>query len=170
MKNPRIDILKAYLTALNGITYNGQPVKVYTIPPKGMLNPYIMLTNLVGNNYDDMFTFSHSFDIDVEVITQFSGNWGAPDAAEEITNSVCEALLPTRTSVLPLLNFKMVTMYHSNQIDDQTFFDSNRGYRVTTTFTMVLDEVKDFGDCWLASGVWSSSGIWGSECVWNSGN
>lgn len=90
MKDVRTSLVTALITAINA---KATGATVYTKVPKGVVYPYIYLTNIVDSEDGGKNQFMYSYDLDIEVVykdlTEKTAMWETVDSIKEIINN-CE--------------------------------------------------------------------------------
>ena len=165
MNNPVGDTIEAFIKALDSIVYLGDTITAYSIPPNGQLGNYIEVHTPTTTELGCKTIIGHEATIQVDIITQFAGNFGTPKVAEDITNLVVNAIRPKPGSVLTVNNFDMITLMLTNSISDTELFGTNRSYRKILTWTFLIDDPT--GLPWILDlGTWNDGGIWKDTSVW----
>jgi hypothetical protein len=166
MINPKGKIYEAFVTALSGITYQSNPVPVYTFPAPGNIPFYIQLGSITTVEEGCVDLFGHECTIDIQIISQYDGNYGTPLDSEAISDIVTQTLKATETSTVDIQEFDMVYIVLDNGFNDSGLNPSNRGYRTINQYRFLILEVPDPTIWILADGTWNDSGVWVDSAVW----
>jgi hypothetical protein len=165
MINPQYYTIQAFLDALQGLTYEGNPINPYSIPPQGELGNYIVVTAPTANEDGCKSIIGHLASINVEVIHQTPGNVTSPLQAQDITSLVMATLKPNPGDTITIPNFNMATLMLSNVVDGSELFPSNRSYRNILTYEFIIYEIVD--QVWiLDTGFWNDIGTWIDTATW----
>lgn len=168
MKNHRTSIIKGFYSALSSITYNATAVPVFSATPTQAPNsPYIQIGSITSNEEGCKDTFGHACTIDIQVIDNTSDNYTTPRRVEEITDEVTEALKPTVTSVVSLVDFDMINLVLTNTINDHDLLETRAARRNILTWSFDVYQDMDTGVAWLlANDYWDDAGFWVDAETW----
>lgn len=121
MLNLNTSIETAYLTALTGITYLGNPVPVYKTQLPSTIAPgiYIIYRVLNDGSLNNKTAFVHDITVEVSIYTN-SMMYNNGDAVNAVAGSVLNAIYPTTRSNLTLTGgFNMtLTQKDGDRLDD----------------------------------------------------
>lgn len=169
MISPSGSIYKAFINALSGLVYKSNTIPVYSYPPQNAPNFYIQLGTITTVEEGCKDLFGHEVTMDIQVITQYDGNYATPVDAEGIASLITQALKPTTTSVVnDIEDFKMIWLVLENGFNDGGLFETNRSNRRILQWRFYLDQ-NPLLDWILIDGSWSDSGIWIDSATWNDG-
>ncbi len=167
MLNQRINILQGFISALSGLTYDGNPIPVYKIPPKNPDDLYIQLGTITTVQAGCKDLFGHECTLDIQVIDLGRNNYQSPERAEEVTSLVFSALQPNTQSVVSMSEFDMIYLKLENSFDDSGMFETDTSYRCILQYRFLANEKTGLCEDWiLRTGLWDDSGVWGDSCIW----
>lgn len=166
MINPKLRIYKSFVAALQGITHNSNPVPVYSYPALGAGELYILVGNITTVEEGCKQLFGHECTIDIQVISNYTGNYGTPLDGEEVADQVTQKLKTFSLSTLPIDEFNMVYILLDNGFNDGGLFDTDRTYRTINQYRFYIEETSEPCEWILANGVWNDSGCWNDAAVW----
>lgn len=169
MINPKNRIYKAFATALSGVTHNGDAIPIVTFPPPGKIPFYVQLGTITTVEEGCKDLFGHECTIDIQVISQYEGNYASPLSAEDIADQVTQLLKAETTSTLSIDDFDMVYIVLDNGFNDEgDIFATNRSYRTINQYRFLINEVVEtpVSDWILFNGFWNQPLYWINDAYW----
>ena len=167
MLNPSLNIIKGFISALSGISYGGNTIPVYMIPPQNPDDLYIQIGTVTTVEAGCKDLFGHECTIDIQVIDLGKRNYQSPKRAEEVSSLVLQALKPDVISTVSLDEFDMIYLILDNSFNDAGLFESDRSYRRILQYRFLANEKVISGDWILATGFWDDFGVWIDTETWN---
>lgn len=102
MKNVNKPLAEGYFNLLNGIVVEGKTVALHYLkavyPTEA---PYMVITGMYTQNENDNSDFWGYTTVDLNIYTEFQGDFGSMNLADEIANALMEILMPA-PGVTPL--------------------------------------------------------------------
>jgi len=134
MKDPGIELQKAYYSALDGnVTYNNNTVPVYDVVPAEPTYPYIQLRDKTTTQWSDKTHYGADVTQALSIIERFQGSFGSRDGVYSIQNDV-QPLIVDRPQPLSITGFQIIT----STVESTQFFrertDTYTYYRVECRF------------------------------------
>ena len=167
MLNQSADIYKSFVTALSGITYDGNSIPVYSIsPPKNPGAIFIQLGTITTVEEGCKDLFGHECTMDIQVIDESNRNYTSPKVAEEIAGTIQTTLTPYVTSVVSMTDFDMIYITLDNAFNDGGLFESDRSYRKIMQWRFLINEQPEFSNWILSTGNWRDIALWIDTEVW----
>ena len=167
MLNQSADIYKSFVTALSGITYDGNSIPVYSIsPPKNPGAIFIQLGTITTVEEGCKDLFGHECTMDIQVIDESNRNYTSPKVAEEVSGEIQTALKTNVLNVVTMTNFNMIYLVLDNAFNDGGLFESDRSYRKIMQFRFMIEEIASVSNWILTTGFWNDSGVWIDDAVW----
>ena len=164
--NPSKRIIKAFVAALQGITYNAAAVPVYMLPTKNAPNFYIQLGSITASNEGCKDLFGYECTIDVQVISLYDGSYAKPDDSEGISDTVLNNILALPTSTVSIDNFDMIWMKLDNMFNDPGLFETDRTYRDIMQFRFLINEIRPDRGWLLLNNYWDIEEAWIEDAFW----
>lgn len=93
MKDPGTTIRQWLYDNLQGITYGGAAVPVYSFPPKDAAMPYIVIGDMLSTGEESTKdSYLSAYDYTVEIWTSFTGNRATYVPADNVANQITQKL------------------------------------------------------------------------------
>lgn len=93
-KDPQKELRKHYIDFLSGIEVNGKEIPVINLAKVGQNLPYILVFGGTSSGSDTKNSYNDEVTINVQIHTDFKGNYGGEQFADEITEAVLERRYP----------------------------------------------------------------------------
>lgn len=103
MKNVNKPLSTGYYNLLNGIVVDGSVVSFhYLKAPFSTESPYIVITGMYSQSDNTKDSFNGSVTVDLNIYTEFEGDFGTMNSADNIAEAVLELIapLPGKTALL----------------------------------------------------------------------
>ncbi len=102
MKNVSKPLAFGYFNLFNNIIVDGHTVTFhYLKAPKTAVSPYVVLTSMYSHNNNTRTGFDCETTVDVNIYTEFPGDFGSMNLADDIADRMLEILIP-QPGVTPL--------------------------------------------------------------------
>jgi hypothetical protein len=118
------EIRQHYISLLTGITVRGVGVPVINLAKTGQQLPYILVFGGSAEGSDTKGSYNDIISVNIQVHTDFKGNYGGEAFADEIVNEILNRRFETRGYYGETDNYKLVTCTYnaseSARIDTNT--------------------------------------------------
>lgn len=88
MKDPNIALQTKYYQLLQGITYNGEAVPIYDMPPDEPTYPHIQFQSRSLSDISDKQSYRYDVRFGLRVIDRFHNNFASRKSIYEVTNEI----------------------------------------------------------------------------------
>lgn len=92
MRDPRKALRTAYISALSGLTYNGDPVTVYDKVPQSAIYPYVEIAEQTSVDGSDKSSYGQEVTVLLNVVTGFEPGIGGSSPSDDIANSILSTI------------------------------------------------------------------------------
>lgn len=143
--DPQKEIRKHYIDLLTGIQVRGKEIPVINLAKVGQQLPYILVFGGSSESADTKGSYNDQVTVNVQVHTDYKGNYGGESWADEITEAILERRYPDETPGIygSTENFKIVTC--TRNINETARIETSTSVHILRqiTFNHFVKQIKN---------------------------